>query len=394
VVVLLQGSVSTVGVVANLLAAPLVAPATVAGVAAALVAPVSGPLATGLCWLGALPTLGIAQVARRFAVVPGGTLPWPDGPPGAVLLAVVTVAVLVAGPGLLHRARARPLVAVTAMVLLAAGTVPTSAMTWPVPGWRLVACDVGQGDALVLATGPGRAVLVDAGPDPEAVDSCLRRLRVESLDAVVLTHFHADHADGLGGALRGRSVREVLATPVRDPPFQWEQVRRELDGRGIPLREVVAGDRLVWGDVSADVWWPARRIAAGSVANNASVVLLMRSGGLRALLLGDVEREAAHAMLLELRRDPARQAELEGLDVVKTPHHGSSNLDDDFMEVARAPVALISVGADNDYGHPAPRHLDLLRRLGSAVYRTDQRGDVAVLDDPGGDGVAVTWRRR
>ena len=239
-------------------------------------------------------------------------------------------------------------------------------------------------------------MLVDAGPEPSAVDGCLRRLGVEVLDALVITHFHADHVDGLPGALKGREIREVLASPVRDPPHQAEQVRRALAARGIPLRELYAGDRLVWPGVTAEVWWPARRIAAGSVANNASVVLAVHSGSVDALLLGDVERESAHAMLLAVRRDPSLAATAATLDVVKTAHHGSSNLDEGLMEAVRAPVALISVGADNDYGHPAPRHLDVLRRGGYAVYRTDQRGDIAVVPSGEGEGepVGVAWRRR
>jgi competence protein ComEC len=389
VVVLLQGSVSTVGVVANLLAAPLVAPATVAGVAAALTAVVWPPAGTALCWVGALPALGIARVARVFATVPGGTLPWPDGAFGAVLLAALTTIVLVVSPWVVHHVRLRPLAACAVALLAMASGLPTSPATWPPPGWRLVACDVGQGDALVLATTPGRAVLVDAGPEPALVDRCLRRLDVRALDAVVLTHLHADHVEGLPGALAGREVREVLASPVRDPPHQWQEVQQWAAERGVPVHELYAGDRLEWAGVTADVWWPARRISAGSVPNNASVVLSVRSRGVDALLMGDVEREAGHAMLLALRRDARMARDAAELDVVKTPHHGSSNLDTDLMDAVRAPVAIISVGADNDYGHPAPRHLEVLRSWGSAVYRTDQRGDVAVVATGHGVGVAT-----
>ncbi len=115
--------------------------------------------------------------------------------------------------------------------------------------------------------------------------------------------------------------------------------------------------------------------------------------------MGDVEREAAHALLLALRRDPGMASFAESLDVVKTAHHGSSNLDEGLMEAVRAPVAVISVGAGNDYGHPAPKHLEVLRRNGFAVYRTDQRGDIAIVgedrgwrwpgDVGGGDGVTT-----
>ena len=392
VVVLLQGSVSVVGVLANLLAAPLVAPATVAGVAAALVAPWWPWGATVLCWVGALPTQGIAWVARTCATVPGGTMPWPDGAPGAVLLAVVTAAVVTSAPWWAHLARTRPVLVMSAALLVVAAVAPTSTVTWPVRGWRFVACDVGQGDGLVLATTRGHAVLVDAGPDPAAIDACLRRLGVEVLDSVVLTHFHADHVDGLPGALAGRRVREVLATPVHDPDHQWTEVQAWTRARGIPLREVVAGDHLAWPGVTADVWWPQRQITAGSVPNNASVVLAVRAGPVDLLLLGDVEREAAHAVLLALRRDRVMTAKAAEFDVVKVAHHGSGNLDEQLMALVAAPVAVISVGKDNDYGHPSPKVLEVLRRNGSAVFRTDQRGDVAVVAE--GGAVGVTWRRR
>ena len=392
VVVLLQGSVSVVGVLANLLAAPMVAPATVSGVAAAVVAPVWPWGATALCWVGALPALGIAWVARSCATLPGGTLPWPDGAPGALLLTGVTVFVIVSGRWWAHRVRVRPVASLCACVLVVAAAAPTSSATWPAPGWRFVACDVGQGDGLVLTTRPRHAVLVDAGPDPAAINACLRRLDIAVLDSVVLTHLHADHVDGLPGALAGREVREVLTTPVHEPDFQWQEVQGWTRARGIPLREVSAGDHLAWSGVTADVWWPQRRISSGSVPNNASVVMAVRSGPVDLLLLGDVEHEAAHAVLLELRRDPGMQAEAGRFDVVKVAHHGSGNLDEDLLAEVAAPAAVISVGKDNDYGHPSPKALEVLRRNGYAVFRTDQRGDVAVVAQD--QSVGVTWRRR
>jgi competence protein ComEC len=392
VVVLLQGSVSVVGILANLLAAPLVAPATVTGVAAAGLAPLWPFGARLLCWAGALPALGIATVARTCATIPGGTLPWPDGGWGALLLAGVTLLVLVTGRWWAAHIRLHPVVTAGVALLVVASVAPTSAVTWPPDGWRFVACDVGQGDALVLATTPGHAVLVDAGPDPASVNACLRRLRVRVLDSVVLTHFHADHVDGLPGALAGREPREILATPVHEPAYQWSQVQALARAGGIPIHDVVAGDHLSWPGVTADAWWPARRIASGSVPNNASVVLAVRAGPVDLLLLGDVEREAAHAVLLQLRRDPRMTAQAAGFDVVKVAHHGSGNLDEGLMEEVRAPVAVISVGKDNDYGHPSPKALDVLRRNGYAVLRTDQRGDVAVVGVD--EDVGVTWRRR
>lgn len=224
VVAVLAAHVSLVAVPCNLLAEFAVAPATVLGFAALASAPVAMPIAKSSAWLASWPVEGIAELARTGSALPGAEIGWPGGWTGALLLAALTAGVLLLGrttrlPALL----ARPwLCAACVLLLMLAVARPVPLVRpftgWPPPGWRLVACDVGQGDALALSTGREHtAVVVDAGPDPEAVDRCLRALGVTSVPLLVLTHFHADHVAGLPGVLEGRSVGAIQTTTLRQP---------------------------------------------------------------------------------------------------------------------------------------------------------------------------------
>ncbi len=387
VVVLLSGQVSLVSVPANLVVEPLVAPATVLGLGAALVSPASTQVASWLAWLGGLPCTAIAWVARGLADVPLGQVDWPGGAAGAVALASVTLALGLLCPRLLRMLRGRPWVLAGAMLLVVAACLPLPLGAWPPNGWVLVACDIGQGDALVLSTGSGRGVLVDAGPDPELVDACLRRLRVSTLDAVVLTHFHADHVEGLPGALHGRRVGVVLTTFVDDPPTEARRVRGWAAAAGVDVRAVHAGDDVTLGPLHWRVLWPARVVYDGSVPNNASIVLRVDVAGVRLLLLGDVEPAAARLVDHALRSLP----EGPRVDVLKVAHHGSALQDPGLVHDAAPRVALVSVGAGNAYGHPAPSAVRLLRSAGAAVVRTDQHGDLAITAR-GGRFAVVTQR--
>jgi competence protein ComEC len=260
--------------------------------------------------------------------------------------------------------------------------LPPDRRGWPPDGWFLIMCDVGQGDALLVRTGEGEALVVDAGPDPDAVDSCLDSAAVDTVPAVVLTHFHADHVRGLSGVLRGRSVAQVLTTPILEPIEEAMTVQALLADADIPVEAVTAGDARSVGDATWQVIWPRRRIDAGSVPNNASLVLSLAVAGRRVLLSGDIEPEAQAAIAADLRRDP--------FDVVKVPHHGSRYQSPLLTTWAPAPVALISVGADNDYGHPAPETIAAWAAVGALIGRTDRDGDVAVVST--GDGLGVVTR--
>ncbi|MEU2558586.1 ComEC/Rec2 family competence protein [Streptomyces longispororuber] len=376
VVAVLAARVSLVAVPCNLLAEFAVAPATVLGFAALALAPVAMPVAKACAWGAGWPAEWIAGIARTGAALPGSGVDWPGSWSGALLLAVVTVVVVLVGRRLIRH----PWWCAACALLLCVVIVQPPPVTrviagWPPPGWRLVMCDVGQGDALVLAAGSGAGVVVDAGPDPLLVDRCLRSLGVTRVPLVLLTHFHADHVAGLPGVLRGRSVGVVQTTGLGEPPGQVAFVRAQAAAHGVPLTRAVAGERRRTGALDWQVLWPPPEPAPDPEGpNDASVTLLVRVEGLTLLLLGDLEPPAQRDLL----RTPAGAA-LGRVDVLKVAHHGSAYQDPALLRRAGPRLALISCGADNSYGHPSPRTVGALRAVGARVLRTDTDGAIAVV---------------
>ncbi|MEV5106089.1 ComEC/Rec2 family competence protein [Streptomyces massasporeus] len=396
VVAVLSARVSLVAVPCNLLAEFAIAPATVLGFAALATAPVAMPVAEALAWCAHWPAGWIARIARAGAALPGGGMDWPGSWAGAALLLAATLGVVLVGRRLLgHPWWCAACGLLLALVVVQPPPLTRAVTGWPPPGWRLVMCDVGQGDAMVLAAGEGTGVVVDAGPDPQLVDHCLRSLGISSVPLVVLTHFHADHVAGLPGVLRGRAVGAIETTGFEEPADQAAFVRRLAAERRIPVTRAAAGEQRRTGELSWQVVWPPPdpspspppQMPPGTLPahppapegpNDASVAMLVRTAGLRLLLLGDLEPPAQRA----LARSPAAEA-LEGVDVLKVAHHGSAYQDPGLIRRAAPRLALISCGEGNSYGHPAPGTVAALRAGGAAVLRTDRDGALAVAGGGG-----------
>ena len=373
VLVLLSGEVSWVAVPANVLVAPVVAVVTVAGSAVAALATVWPEAAAVAVRLPGLGVSWIAAVAQAGARIPHGALPWRSDVVGGLFLAAV-LALLVFTHGRFRRVVAAVMVSVLVLAL-AARCVPGG---WPPPGWALVACDVGQGDAFVLAVEPGSAIVSDTGEDPEAVDDCLKRLGVREVPLLILSHDHADHVDGTPGVLRHRDVRAALVPPG----FDSGATGRLLAGAGVELLEAERDRRIRVGPWTLRVLWPDRGFR-GSV-NDGSVVVRADGTALSVLLTGDIEEEAQRRLL----KGP--DAGLLSVTVLTVPHHGAGTQDPAFLEAVDPVVSVTSVGADNPYGHPAPFTWNILEGVSNVNLRTDRDGDVAVLDGDGtGPGTAV-----
>jgi competence protein ComEC len=186
--------------------------------------------------------------------------------------------------------------------------------------------------------------------------------------------------DGLPGVLDGRRVDALWVTRLQDPPEGVSLVRDAAARAHLrPVEAPYAETRRI-GDLTLEPVWPlpdspTRGPGDGSTANNASVVMLARIRGVSFFLGGDVEPEGQQRLA----------AALPGLrvDVVKVPHHGSRYQDLPFLLSLRARLAVISVGADNDYGHPAPETVSGLASTGEEVVRTDRDGAVAIVERDG-----------
>ncbi len=268
---------------------------------------------------------------------------------------------------------------------------------------HLTVLDVGQGDAILLQGPSGGRVLVDAGPDPERLLPQLDGLVAawdRRLDVLVLTHPHEDHVAGAALLLRRYRVGRIAQPGMAGNGPGWEALVETVAAQHGTLGTLAAGDSLRIDGVEIRVLWPRRGEVpqqpgkTGTAVNDVSIVLDVHYGTRRFLLTGDAEQEVDAAFL----SDGTLSAAQPRVDVLKVAHHGSRTASTEaFLEAARPAVAIVSVGADNDYGHPAAATLERLRAAGARVFRTDRDGAVAastngrdlVVDTRGG-----TWHWR
>lgn len=382
-IVLLSGELSIISIVANFLVAPVIAIITGFGILLMLAAPFSNLLATLVGWLITPFALWITFIARTFAELPFAALKWPKSWLGSLAAIAALFALLVILK--IKRTQFRRLILVTIALVFAceiALTVKPLSKSWVPSDWSIFQCDVGQGDALVVRTGRQRAILIDVGPEPSAIDRCLKILEVSRIDLLVLTHFHADHVAGLPGALNQRSVGGVWSSFSKEPAQEVAQVERLL--AGIPNTSPQSGVRYESGQVRIQVVLAADDLSP----NDSSLAIIGDVGGLTFFAAGDLELEGQARTLVALRRLRARDIwNGAPIDFMKATHHGSAVQDPELLALLRPRTTFVSVGAENPYGHPTARALELYGRHGS-IYRTDMHRNLA-LAERGGNLIVV-----
>ena len=232
-------------------------------------------------------------------------------------------------------------------------------------GLRVVVLDVGQGDAILLDPRRGPPILIDGGPSGDGLAAKLDAEGVNELGAAVVTHDQADHAGGIEDLLGAFPVRELIyGVPA-------PRILAAARAAGVGIRDVAAGDSIRSGRLRVDVLWPPRSLeeAEGARAldpNTLAVVGVARWHGFSMLLTADAEANAVPI-------DPGP------VDVLKVAHHGSADAGlSRLLDQARPRLAVISVGADNPYGHPDPGTIATLTSHRVPVMRTDRDGNVEI----------------
>lgn len=379
-------AVSLVSLLANVLGEPLIAAIVwIGSLTAAL-----GQLSTGLASLLGAPNgfllATLIELARIAASVPGAQAElggFGIGGLVAGLVAVCLLALLVNRPRLRRslgrQLRGKPALVAPLLVigaLLLAGRAPTP----PIRGPAIVMLDVGQGDATLLV-GEGCTLLIDAGPPGERLGKQLRALGVRRLDALLITHAEDDH---FGGALELARARELRVGTLIDGGgstdradyFELRGLLARAGARSIPA---VAGTAWRCPGIALRVIGPppaAPDAPPPAEPNARAAVTQVEVGSLRMLASGDAESPQLASLPLD------------AVDVLKVPHHGSADPGlGAVLARVRPRIALIGVGADNRYGHPAPTTLAQLAAVGARVLRTDRDGAITLR--PGAQGAVA-----
>ncbi|MFM1957471.1 MAG: hypothetical protein RLZ41_870, partial [Actinomycetota bacterium] len=380
----LQSGLATYSLPANIIASPLVAPVTILGIVACLLAWVLPGLAGALTYFASCFTWLITQIVHGFANANNTTLSWPVGSLGTALAILVVLGFalwLKSEPTKLRNLGIVILMVIFTSSLGSIGFNLVKSSQWPLRNWSVVSCDVGQGDSTVIQS-QGMVAVIDVGRDDRLVDDCLQRLEISRIDLLVLTHFDMDHIGGLRGAIGGREVGLAMVSPFKDERWGATGTNLYLAKTGVPLVQVEKGMQGKLGDIAWQVLAPNRNAAEAEDSNDASIVMLWKATEFNILTMADVGEKGQ--MRLARDRKWWLDSQIHRVPLIlKVSHHGSADQFHELIEELKPDLSLISAGQNNSYGHPTQRTLSLLASTGSSIYRTDELGSISVATREG-----------
>lgn len=256
-------------------------------------------------------------------------------------------------------------------------TAPTEIPTEPPSKLTATFFDVGQGDAALVGC-DGHYMLIDGGDtdDSSKMYSALQSNGIDTLDIVVASHAHSDHVGGLAGALNYASADLVLCPVTAYDSDAFADFIKYAGEITVPD----VGDTYTLGDAEVEILG----VNGGTETNDTSIMLSIEHGENRFIFTGDAEREAEQAVL-----DNCTDLEA---DVLKIGHHGSdTSTSYVWLDAILPEYAVISVGKNNEYGHPTDAVLSRLHDVETKVYRTDLHGDITFISD--GENLSVDTAR-
>lgn len=394
--ILYFGRLSVISIAANVIAGPAIVPATILGI----VISVSGVISTGLARIVAIitePCLAyISGVANYFAGWPYASLSLPPVSAWHIVAYYLLIGLLylaLTKYNLWQSTRAtindfpsrRFARTATASILLAALIIGLfgcqAANSQPPAGLRTIFIDVGQGDATIIQAEDGATILVDGGPEPDSAVTALRDYGIKAIDLMIVTHGHADHASGLETVVNGYFVKKAIVPPESSSRSLAGKIISALDRKGVSEKVAEQGQSYKVGKyLEVSILSPDQTILnttsadESDDANNRAIVALIQYKRVRMMFTGDIEMSTEEAMV--------NDGEAGHVDVLKVPHHGSKNgADARFINAVRPEIAVISVGLNNPFHHPAPSTVAKLKQAGAIVYRTDKNGSVIIESD-------------
>ena len=247
---------------------------------------------------------------------------------------------------------------------------------------HIVVCNVGQGDAIFITTPSQAQILIDGGPDKSVLDCLGRHMPFwdRSLDAVILTHPHADHLTGLLDIVDRYNLSTYYSANTPADSKVYELLRAKLADKKVSAKELHKGRRIAdMSGLTLRILYPSLEVSRKADLNKSnldlnslSIVSFITYGNFSALLTGDAEGKILDDL----------SSEAGDIDFLKVPHHGSkAGMSDYLLNSTKPELAIISVGKKNRYGHPSGLSLDLLKKHKVKILRTDVDGEVEIVSD-------------
>ncbi|OIO48305.1 MAG: hypothetical protein AUJ32_00940 [Parcubacteria group bacterium CG1_02_40_82] len=242
---------------------------------------------------------------------------------------------------------------------------------------KVIFFDIGQGKAVFIEEPGGSQILIDGGPDGSVVEKLSSAMPYfdKNIDLLILTHPDSDHLAGLIEVLKRYSVVSIIETGIADPTALYQEWHKIIKEKNISLIYALAGQKIKIGDdFLLEILFPAKSLVGQSFSNtnSSSIVAKLTYGKNSFLFTGDAEEPTEFYLLQSGAKIDA--------DILDVGHHGSKNsTSQKFLDAVSPETAVIQVGKNNRYGHPAQETLDKLKDV--EIYRTDLCGGIEILSD-------------